>query len=172
MITTVNRAMLIGSVGAGKSTLTNALLGREVEAVKTQSLHYYDWIVDTPGEYVENPLFYKSIMATALEVTHVLFIQDATNKKITFPPGFSSGIPKMAIGVVTKADSEKADVESAISKLMKSMVQGPIVVTSSLKQQGMEEIKSLVSCNSYNEMKEYYEKEENLCLFYKESLLK
>ena len=50
-----NRAMLIGSVGAGKSTLTNALLGREVPAVKTQSLIYYDWIVDTPGEYSENP---------------------------------------------------------------------------------------------------------------------
>lgn len=164
--------MLIGSVGAGKSTLTNALLGRKVDAVKTQSLQYYDWIVDTPGEYVENPLFYKSIMATALEVTHVLFIQDATNQKITFPPGFSSGIPKLAIGVVTKADAEHADVDQAISKLMKSMVQGPIVVTSSFKQQGMQEILDLVSCNSYNEMKEYDEKVIKMCLFYKESLFK
>ena len=42
-----NRAMLIGSIGAGKSTLTNALLGKPVEAVKTQALIYYDWIVDT-----------------------------------------------------------------------------------------------------------------------------
>lgn len=79
-----NRAMLIGSIGAGKSTLTNALLGREVEAVKTQALVYYDWIVDTPGEYTENPLFYKNIMATSLEVTHVLFLQDATRKKQFF----------------------------------------------------------------------------------------
>jgi ethanolamine utilization protein EutP len=165
MITTSNRAMLIGSVDAGKSTLTNALLGRRVETVKTQSLHYYDWIVDTPGEYVENPLFYKSIMATALEVTHVLFIQDATNQKITFPPGFSSGIPKLAIGVVTKADSELADVDQAISKLMKSMVQGQIVVTSSFKQRGMEEIRDLVSCNSYKEMNEYYEKSEKFLSF-------
>lgn len=45
----MNRAMLIGSIGAGKSTLTNALLGRKAEAVKTQALNYYDWIVDTPG---------------------------------------------------------------------------------------------------------------------------
>lgn len=172
MFKMTNRAMLIGSVGAGKSTLTNALLGRKVEAVKTQSLQYYDWIVDTPGEYVENPLFYKSIMATALEVTHVLFIQDATNQKITFPPGFSSGIPKLAIGVVTKADAEHADVDQAISKLMKSMVQGPIVVTSSFKQQGMQEILDLVSCNSYNEMKEYDEKVKKMCLFYKESLFR
>ncbi|NHM33434.1 EutP/PduV family microcompartment system protein [Neobacillus terrae] len=166
MFTTSKRAMLIGSIGSGKSTLTNALLGRKVEAVKTQSLHYYDWIVDTPGEYTENPLFYKSIMATALEVTHVLFIQDPTNLKITFPPGFSSGIPKLAIGVVTKADSEKADIEQAVAKLKKSMVQGPIVVTSSYKHQGIEEIKGLVSCNSYKEMKEYCESVESLCLFY------
>jgi|SRR5579875_1295011 len=172
MFTTSNRAMLIGSVGAGKSTLTNALLGRKVEAVKTQSLNYDDWIVDSPGEYVENPLFYKSIMATALEVTHVLFIQDATNQKVTFPPGFSSGIPKMTIGVVTKADSEQADVDQAIAKLKKSMVQGPIVVTSSFKQQGMEEIKGFVSCNSYQEMKEYYEKVKKPSIFYKESLFK
>jgi ethanolamine utilization protein EutP len=172
MINSANRAMLIGSVGAGKSTLTNALLGRKVDAVKTQSLHYYDWIVDTPGEYVENPLFYKSIMATSLEVTHVLFIQDATNQKVTFPPGFSSGIPKMVIGVITKSDSEQADVESAIFKLKKSMVQGPIIVTSSFKKQGMEEIKGFVSCNSYKEMKDYCEKVKNLCLFYKESLFK
>lgn len=44
-----NRAMLIGAIGAGKSTLTNALLGKKVEAVKTQTLIYHDWIVDTPG---------------------------------------------------------------------------------------------------------------------------
>jgi ethanolamine utilization protein EutP len=172
MFTASNRAMLIGSVGAGKSTLTNALLGRKVEAVKTQTLNYYDWIVDTPGEYVENPLFYKSIMATALEVTHVLFIQDATNHKVTFPPGFSSGIPKLAIGVVTKADSEHADVEQAIEKLMKSMVQGPIVVTSSFTHQGIKEIQDLVSCSSYKEMREYNEKVKKMCLFFKESLFK
>ena len=47
----MNRAMLIGSIGAGKSTLTNALLEDQQDAVKTQSLIYRDWIVDTPGEY-------------------------------------------------------------------------------------------------------------------------
>src|SRR5690606_25624189 len=111
-MTRKNRAMLIGSIGAGKSTLTNALLGREVKAVKTQALVYYDWIVDTPGEYTENPLYYKNIMATSLEVTHVLFLQDATRNKTIFPPGFSTGMNKLPIGVVTKSDSEKADIDS------------------------------------------------------------
>jgi ethanolamine utilization protein EutP len=153
-----NRAMLIGSIGAGKSTLTNALLERKVEAVKTQSLIYYDWIVDTPGEYTENPLFYKNIMATALEVTHVLYLQDATKKKIIFPPGFSTGISKLPIGVVTKSDSEKADIKMAISQLKKVIVnKGPIVVTSSVKKEGLEEIRNLVKMNSAREMQMYYE---------------
>jgi ethanolamine utilization protein EutP len=149
-----NRAMLIGSIGAGKSTLTNALLGKRVEAVKTQALIYYDWIVDTPGEYVENPFFYKNIMATALEVTHVLYLQDATKKKTVFPPNFSTGINKLAIGVITKSDAEDADVSLAIKKARQVVVNGPIVVTSSRNKEGLKEVRALVQCQSLQEMKE------------------
>lgn len=156
-MTRKNRAMLIGSIGAGKSTLTNALLGRQVEAVKTQSLHYYDWIVDTPGEYTENPLFYKNIMATALEVTHILFLQDATKRKTIFPPGFSQGLNKIPIGVVTKSDDNEADVDRAIVELKKVMSQGPIIVTSSKEGIGIQEVKDLVQCNSIQAMKKHVE---------------
>jgi ethanolamine utilization protein EutP len=150
-----NRAMLIGSIGAGKSTLTNALLGKEVEAVKTQSLIFYDWIVDTPGEYTENPLYYKNIMATSLEVSHVLFLQDATKKKSIFPPGFSTGINKLPIGVVTKADSNSADIDFAIKQLKRVIPKGPIVITSAINKIGLEDIRQLVKCNSINEMRDY-----------------
>lgn len=150
-----HRAMLIGAIGAGKSTLTNALLGRDVPAIKTQSLLYYDWIVDTPGEYTENPLFYKNIMATALEVTHVLFVQDATKSKTIFPPGFASGIPKLSIGVVTKIDAPNADRVRAAKQIRKAMPDGPIVYVSAYEKQGLDEIRSLVACNSRLQMREY-----------------
>ncbi|GHH99289.1 EutP/PduV family microcompartment system protein [Neobacillus kokaensis] len=152
-----NRAMLIGSIGAGKSTLTNALLERKAVAVKTQTLHYYDWIVDTPGEYTENPLFYKNIMATALEVTHILFLQDATKTKTIFPPGFSTGFTKLPIGVVTKCDAETADIPKAIEQLKKALPKGPIVISSSVSGQGLQEIRDLVKCNSFQEMQEAME---------------
>lgn len=156
-----SRAMLVGSIGAGKSTLTNALLGREVKAVKTQSLVYYDWIVDTPGEYMENPLFYKNIMATALEVTHVLYLQDATKQKNIFPPAFSTGINKLPIGVVTKSDAENADVSAAVQRLRRVIPHGPIIISSSVTGDGLKEIKDLVQCRSLKEMKEYAEMADN-----------
>ncbi|PID16135.1 ethanolamine utilization protein EutP [Sporosarcina sp. P34] len=154
-----NKAMLIGAVRAGKSTLTNALLGREVEAFKTQTLSYYDWIVDTPGEYTENPMFYKNIMATALEVTHVLYLQDATSEKLIFPPGFSMGIPKLPIGVITKCDLSEANIDRSLGMLKTVMNVGPIVMISSKTGMGIKHIKELTKLNDIPAMRHYVESE-------------
>ncbi|WP_180954656.1 EutP/PduV family microcompartment system protein [Bacillus sp. V5-8f] len=150
-----NRAMLIGAIRAGKTTLGQVLLGKKVKPRKTQSLIYYDWIVDTPGEYTENPFYYKSIMTTMLEVTHVLFIQDATKKASIFPPGFAAGINKLIIGVVTKCDHENADVDRAVGHLKKAITTGPIVVTSSYTAIGVQELRELVACSSIQEMRDF-----------------
>ncbi|MDJ0332572.1 EutP/PduV family microcompartment system protein [Planococcus sp. S3-L1] len=152
-----NRAMLIGSIGAGKSTLTNALLGREVEAYKTQTLTYYDWIVDTPGEYTENPLFYKSIMATALEVTHVFYLQDATNGKMIFPHGFSSGISKLPVGVITKSDHVDANLPRSLEMLRQVVTHGPIVISSAIQKKGVNHLQKIVQINSMELIEEYVE---------------
>ncbi|WP_349409995.1 EutP/PduV family microcompartment system protein [Pseudalkalibacillus sp. SCS-8] len=167
-----NRGMLLGSIGAGKSTLTKALLGEEKQAVKTQALVYNDWIVDTPGEYTENPMYYKNIMATSLEVTHVLFIQDATKKKTIFPPGFSTGLNKLPIGVVTKADSEKADVERAVKQLRKVIPKGPIVITSAQNGEGLAYIRDLVGFNKLEEMEAYAKDQASDELLFNETLYK
>ncbi|MBH0229721.1 EutP/PduV family microcompartment system protein [Halobacillus yeomjeoni] len=166
------RGMLIGSIGAGKSTLARALLGYEAKAIKTQSLTYEDWLVDTPGEYTENPMYYKNIMATSLEVSHVLFIQDATKKKTVFPPGFSTGLNKLPIGVVTKADADRADISRAIEKLKRVIPKGPIVITSAQKREGLDFIRDLVSCTSLKDMRNYVEKQKSEALIFNETLYK
>lgn len=167
-----NRAMFVGGIGAGKSTLTGALIDEHVTAVKTQALTYYDWIVDTPGEYTENPLFYKSIMATSLEITHAVFIQDSARGKSIFPPSFSTGINKLPIGVVTKIDSEEAEIGKAIDFLKKTIVKGPIVLTSAYDRKGLQHIRDLVELNSMEEMKAYVQESDSEYLIFHETLYK
>lgn len=147
--------MLIGSIGAGKTTLTNALLNKTIDARKTQSLNYDEWIVDTPGEYLENPMHYGNIMATSLEVTHVFYIQDATNEKLSFPPGFGSAFSKLAVGVITKADDVKANVENAKRNLKSVIGNAPIVITSAKKARGLQTLRDLVRCSTREEMEIY-----------------
>jgi ethanolamine utilization protein EutP len=150
-----NRVMIIGGVQAGKSTLMNALLGKDGQANKTQALVYDDWIVDTPGEYIENPMYYRNIMATSLEVTHVIYLQDATSPKSVFPPQFSLGIPKIQIGVITKIDAPLADVERATALLQNVMTHGPIVKTSSWQKLGIEFIAPLIQLKSDEEIRQF-----------------
>lgn len=162
--------MLIGSIGAGKSTLTNALLGRAVPAVKTQSLIYYDWIVDTPGEYTENPFFYKNIMATALEVTHVFYLLDGTNGKMIFPPGFSTAFTKLPIGVITKSDHPDANLERSINMIRSVISYGPIVITSATNGTGIEHLKKLVEISDMESMKSYVVDAQDECLLFTDQL--
>lgn len=161
-----NRVMIIGGVQAGKSTLMNALLGKDGQANKTQALVYDDWIVDTPGEYIENPMYYRNIMATSLEVTHVIYLQDATSAKSVFPPQFSLGIPKIQIGVITKIDAHLADVERATALLQNVMTHGPIVKTSSWQKLGIEFIAPLIQLKSDEEIRQFVKDRDSPYLMY------
>jgi ethanolamine utilization protein EutP len=133
----MKKAMMIGPVGAGKSTLVKVLLGVDQPVRKTQALEFHDWLIDTPGEYSENPLYYRTLMATALEAQVLLLIQDATRERSCFPFGFAQGFPMPAIGVVTKADHPDANVERAILFLRESLGEREIYVTSAATNKGI-----------------------------------
>jgi len=136
------RVMIIGAVGSGKSSLVLALFGDRGQAAKTQALEFRDWIIDTPGEYSENPFHYKSLMVTAQEAGLLLMVQDATRERNYFPPGFSTGFPIPAIGVITKCDHPDADVPRARELLKQSLVEGEIFVTSAVTGEGIAELKT------------------------------
>ncbi|WP_123040141.1 EutP/PduV family microcompartment system protein [Cohnella candidum] len=134
------KIMIIGAVGTGKSSLVQALFGDGKKAVKTQSLVYRDWIIDTPGEYSENPLYYRSLMATSHEAAAVLMVQDSTRDRNYFPPGFAGGFPIPALGAVTKIDHPQANVQRAVSLLRQSLPEADIFPTSSENGTGIEEL--------------------------------
>ncbi|MGO0060149.1 EutP/PduV family microcompartment system protein [Brevibacillus fluminis] len=138
----MKRVMIIGAVGAGKSSLVRALEGDDEPARKTQTLEFHDWIIDTPGEYSENPLYYRTLMATSLEAGLLLMVQDATRDRNYFPPGFSQGFPVAPIGVVTKMDHPDADAERARTLLHESLAPDqPVFLTSAATGAGIAELR-------------------------------
>lgn len=137
----MRKVMVIGAVEAGKTSLVFALLGEDEAAKKTQSLTYRDFLIDTPGEYSENPLFYRSLMATSMEACAVLLVHDATRDRNYFPPGFASGFPVPTIGAITKIDHSVADVKRAIKLLRQAIPEGEIYLTSAIRGEGIAELK-------------------------------
>lgn len=133
----MKRVLIIGAVGAGKSTLVHALSDSQEPARKTQTLEFHDWMIDSPGEYSENPLFYRTLMATSLEAGLLILVQDATRERNYFPPGFASGFPIPAIGVLTKLDHPDADQARAEVLLREALPHGEIYLTSSATGEGI-----------------------------------
>jgi len=134
----MKKVMIIGAIEAGKSSLVKALFNDEQPARKTQALEFRDWVIDTPGEYSENPMYYRTLMATSLEAGAILMVQDATRERSYFPPGFAQGFAPPAIGVITKVDHPDADVKRAERLLREAVGQANIYHTSALDKTGIE----------------------------------
>lgn len=136
-----SRIMVIGAVGAGKSTLVKRLKGNMCTATKTQSLEFTSDTIDTPGEFAENPFYYRALFATSLETDIIVFIHDATKKHSAFPPGFAGAFSKTCIGVISKIDHPDADLEKARSILKGLGFTEQIYPVSALTGDGIRELK-------------------------------
>ena len=140
------RVMLIGAVGSGKTTLAKVLNNEGPDKVrKTQALEYSACSIDTPGEFVENPSYYRAMFATSLEADAVIFVQDATRDRSVFPPGFAAAFSKRTIGVGTKIDHPQADGERAKSFLKRLGLNGPVVLVSAFTGEGIEEVRKILN---------------------------
>ena len=101
----MKKIMLIGRTGCGKTTLTQKLNDEEVRYKKTQAVSYKSKIIDTAGEYVENKIYYKSLLVISSDAKVIVLVQSAMDEATFFPPKFSTMFPKKeVIGVITKID--------------------------------------------------------------------
>ena len=108
----MKKTMLIGRTGCGKTTLTQKLMDEEVKYKKTQAVSYKNKIIDTPGEYVENKMYYKSLLVLSSDAKIIILVQSAVDGATLFPPKFSTMFPKKeVIGIITKVDLAEADIE-------------------------------------------------------------
>lgn len=117
----MKKIMLIGRTSCGKTTLTQKLMNEEVKYKKTQAVSYKSRIIDTPGEYVENKMYYKSLLVLSADAKIIILVQSAIDGATLFPPKFLTMFPKKeVIGLVTKIDLENADVERSKKFLLEA----------------------------------------------------
>ena len=101
---TMRKTLLVGRHGVGKTTLTQALRGEKIEYVKTQSMQYGDWLIDSPGEYAEVHGLGAALAIYSYEAEIVVLLIAADEDYSLFPPNITCMVNREVIGVVTKID--------------------------------------------------------------------
>lgn len=141
----MKKVMFIGRTGTGKTTLTQALNNEKIEYKKTQSLEFSDFIIDTPGEYIENKAYYNALIVTSADADVIALLQDSTTEQSIFPPGFGSIFAKPVIGIVTKVNKVSDENELEKSKeFLKTATCEKIFLVDSLENKGIEELREFL----------------------------
>lgn len=106
----MKRIAFVGAVGAGKTTLFNALRGNYSLARKTQAVEFNDHgDIDTPGEYFSHPRWYHALITTLQDVDTLIYVHAANDKESRLPAGLLDvGTRKRHIAVISKTDMPDA----------------------------------------------------------------
>lgn len=123
----MKRYVLLGTVGAGKSTLFGALHGLGGEATKTQAMDYdLDGGVDTPGEFLCHPMFHAALLSTTADTDALIYVHPANEPMCRLPAGFLNIYAEREVAcAITKIDLPDADYEGTKAMLMEHGVPGP-----------------------------------------------
>lgn len=104
--------LMVGRTEVGKTTLSNMLVYGSPSGLKTQSINQIGNIIDTPGEFLENPVYYRAIMIHSYDADVVMLLQEAGSTETLFPPNFATAFNREVIGVITKIDNGKSTEEA------------------------------------------------------------
>ena len=119
--------MLIGEIEAGKTTLLNALFGKDEEARKTQAIEFEGNGMDTPGEYFSHPRLYSALLCSAQDMSTLVYVHPADRFSCRLPPGFLNLYAgQQVIGVITKTDLPDARPDAVEALLRAHGISGPI----------------------------------------------
>lgn len=119
--------MLIGEIEAGKTTLINALFGKDEAARKTQAIEFEGQGMDTPGEYFSHPRLYSALISMSPDIDTLVYVHPADRPMCRLPPGLLDIYAgKTIIGVVTKVDLPTAEPERIERMLRDHGIPGPI----------------------------------------------
>lgn len=137
--------IFIGKSGCGKTSLCQILQGEEVTYKETQSIQLYDDFIDTPGEYLENRVYYSALITTAAEANIIALVQECGDTISMLPPGFTGTFGREVIGVITKIDKEDyKESISIIEEQLKSTGVSKVFKVSAYSNEGIDEFKGYI----------------------------
>ncbi|MDF7679234.1 ethanolamine utilization acetate kinase EutP [Enterobacteriaceae bacterium ESL0689] len=138
----MKRIAFVGTVGAGKTTLFNALQGNYTLAKKTQAVEFNDnGDIDTPGEYFSHPRWYHALITTLQDVDTLIYVHAANDKESHLPAGLLDiGASKRHIAVISKTDMPDADVAATRQLLYDMGFQEPIFAINSQDPQSVQQL--------------------------------
>ena len=109
----MKKIILMGRVGCGKTTLTQALRGSRIQYHKTQYINHYDVVIDTPGEYAETKGLGRALALYSYEADVVGLLISSLEPYSLFPPNVTACSTRPVIGIVTQIHQPGASPERA-----------------------------------------------------------
>ena len=143
MILFNNNIIFIGSSGAGKTTLIQALQGSD-KVHKTQTLTFEGGFIDIPGEYMDIPRLNHAVTVTAMDASAIMVVQDSTSDKPTTPPGFCKMFNIPVYGVISKIDAPSANIKRSHKYLEMCGALEEHLLVSAVTGEGIEALQELV----------------------------
>lgn len=113
----MKKMILVGRSECGKTTLRQALKGKEIRYEKTQYINHYDVVIDTPGEYAENSSLACALALYSYESDIVALLISATEPYSLYPPCVTGVCNRPVIGIVTQIDAPDANIAQAVDWL-------------------------------------------------------
>ena len=105
----MRKLILIGRSEAGKTTLTQALRGENIHYHKTQYVGYGDFLIDTPGEYLQTATLGHALALYTYEADVVGLLINATEDYSMYPPCVTCMVNREVIGIVTQCNEGNPD---------------------------------------------------------------
>lgn len=136
----LKKAIFIGSVGCGKTTLSQKLKGEKIYYNKTQAIEFHDQIIDTPGEFIQHRNYYSALVTTAAEAQLIVLMASAVERKQTFSPLFASAFAKPCIGIITKIDLASSEEIQQTKRQLELAGAKKIFLISATENKGLDEL--------------------------------
>ena len=133
------KIMFMGRSGAGKTTIMQALYGEDIAYKKTQYVNYSQYIIDPPGEYIEDKQFGFALALYSYEVDVIGFILAANEPFSLYSPGTVAMATREVVGIVTQINAEDANPELAAEWLRLAGCE-KIFFIDSVTREGLDEL--------------------------------